>query len=318
MSRFVAKRLLQSIPVLIGISILLFFLMHAIPGGPLALYIRQPGMTKARLAEIAALYGLNKPVWVQYVAWLSKAVRGDFGYSYLYGQPALQMMLQRWPATLQMVIPAWIIAVIGAFVLGVYQAVRQYSVGDYVLTVLSYGGLAMPVFWLDLLCLILFAVVLHWLPTGGMVSSGAGAGTLTDRLRHLTLPVLTLAFLLMASESRYVRSMMLDVMNMDFIRTARAKGLSERIVMWRHALRNALLPVVTVMVLDFAFLLGGALVTETVFSWPGVARLFIQSISNTDYPVVMAIASFLAVVIVLANILADVLYAALDPRIRFS
>jgi peptide/nickel transport system permease protein len=318
MSRFVVNRLVQSVIVLFGISILLFFLMHAIPGGPLALYIRQPGMTKARLAQIAADYGLNKPVWVQYIAWLGGAVRGDFGYSYLYGQPALQMMLQRWPATLTMVLPAFVISVTGAFILGIYSAVRQYSLGDYLVTIFSYGGLAMPVFWLALLAIILFAVQLHWLPTGGMVGTGPGAGTLADRLRHLAMPVLVLAFLLMAGESRYVRSTMLDVLNMDFIRTARAKGLGERVVMYRHALRNALLPVVTVMVLDAAFLLGGALVTETIFSWPGVARLFIQAITQTDYPVIMAIASFLSVIIVLANIVADVLYAVLDPRIRFS
>ncbi len=318
MGRYALKRLVQAIPVLIGISFLLFFLMHSIPGGPLALYIRQPGMTKARLAQIAALYGLNKPIWVQYIAWLGGAIHGNFGYSYLYGQPATLMMLQRFPATLEMVLPAFAIAVILSFILGVFSAVRQYSLPDYIITALSYFGMAMPIFWSGLLVIILFAVKLHWLPAGGMLGTGPGGASIGQRVRHLILPDFTLALLLLAGESRYVRAAMLDVLSSDFIRTARAKGLGERIVMWRHALRNALLPVVTVMVLDGAFLLSGAIVTETIFSWPGMGRLFIQAINQTDYPVIMAIATYVSILVVVANIVADMLYAALDPRIRLS
>lgn len=314
---FTVRRVAQAIPVALGISFLLFFMMHAMPGGPLAMFLHQPGMTKARLAALAAAYGLNHPVWVQYVDWLQGAVRGNFGYSYMYGQPATFMMLERFPATMELMLSAFGLSVIVSFFLGIFSAVRQYSIWDYLVTVVSYFGMAMPTFWLGLLVLIFFSVDLHLFPSGGLSSVGGGF-SLGDRISHLILPMFTLGFFILAQESRYVRAAMLDVIHTDYIRTARAKGLTERAVMWRHALRNALLPVVTVMVIDGAYLFGGALVTETIFSWPGMGRLFIQAITQSDYPVLMAIVSFLSVIIILANIFADVLYGLLDPRIRFS
>jgi peptide/nickel transport system permease protein len=317
MGVFVVRRLGQAVPVLFGISILLFFLMHAMPGGPLAAFEHQPGITRQDLARIAASYGVNQPVIVQYWDWLKNALQGNFGYSYAYAQPAAQMMLQRLPATVELMVASFALSVALSFLLGVFSAMRQYSVWDYGVTVLSYFGMSMPTFFLGILTIILFAVDLHWFPTGGMVTVGAPY-SLGDRLWHLALPATVLAFYTLASESRYVRSSMLEVVNADYIRTARAKGISERRVIWRHALRNALLPVVTVMILDGAILLGGALVTETIFSWPGMGRLFYQSISQGDYPVMMVIVSFLSVVIVLANIVADVLYGVLDPRVVYS
>jgi peptide/nickel transport system permease protein len=317
MTRFVIRRLLQAIPVLFGISFLLFVLMHKMPGGPLAMYVQQPGMTKERLGQLAAQMGLDKPIWAQYVQWLAGVVRGDFGYSYTYGEPATQMMLQRFPATMELMLSAFTVSVIGSFALGIFGAVRQYSVWDHVVTTLSYFGMAMPTFWLGVLLLILFAVDLHWFPSGG-ISTATGPGGLGDRIRHLVLPATTLAVFLIAQQSRYVRAAMLEVIRSDFIRTARAKGLGERVVMWRHALRNALIPVVTVMILNAAFLFGGALVTETIYSWPGMGLLFINAITQSDYPVIMAVVSFLSVVIVFANIVADLLYALLDPRVRLS
>ncbi len=317
MGVFVVRRLAQAVPVIFLISLLLFFMMHAMPGGPLAMYVHQPGITKAMLEQIRIDYGLNQGLWTQYVDWLGKAVRGDFGYSYVYAQPAAGMMLQRLPATLELMLSSFLITVLCSFLLGVYSAVRQYSFGDYLITVVSYFGFSMPTFWLGLMVLILFSVHLHWFPAGGMATAGA-AFSLGDRLWHLILPMLVLAFYTLASESRYVRSSMLDVIHQDYIRTARAKGVGEGRVIWRHALRNALLPVVTVMVMDAAYLFGGALITETIFSWPGMGRLFIQAILQSDYPVLMAVVSFLSVVIVLANILADVLYGLLDPRIQYS
>ena len=317
MGVFVVRRLAQAVPVIFLISLLLFFMMHAMPGGPLAMYVHQPGITKAMLEQIRVDYGLNQGLWTQYVDWLAKAVRGDFGYSYVYAQPAAAMMLQRLPATLELMLSSFLITVVCSFLLGVYSAVRQYSFGDYLITVISYFGFSMPTFWLGLMVLILFSVHLHWFPAGGMATAGA-AFSLGDRLWHLILPMLVLAFYTLASESRYVRSSMLDVIHQDYIRTARAKGVGEGRVIWRHALRNALLPVVTVMVMDAAYLFGGALITETIFSWPGMGRLFIQAILQSDYPVLMAVVSFLSVVIVLANIFADVLYGLLDPRIQYS
>jgi peptide/nickel transport system permease protein len=319
MTRFLVRRLLQAVPVLLGISFLLFVLMHAMPGGPLAMYVQAPGMSKDRLAALAAQMGLNKPVWLQYVQWLEGVLHGNFGYSYTYNEPATAMMLQRFPATMELMLTAFAVSVIGSFALGIFGAVRQYSIWDHLVTVASYFGMAMPTFWLGVLLLILFAVDLHWLPSGGMVSSGAaGAGGLGDRIRHLILPAATLAVFLIAQQGRYVRSAMLEVIRADYIRTARAKGLGERIIMWRHALRNALIPVVTVMILNAAFLFGGALVTETIYSWPGMGLLFINAITQADYPVIMAIVSFLSVVIVFANIVADLLYGMLDPRVRLS
>jgi peptide/nickel transport system permease protein len=314
---YVARRLLQSIPVLFGISLLLFFLMHAMPGGPLAAFRHQPGISPAELRRIAQAYGLNQPLIVQYWDWLKNALHGNFGYSYTYDEPATTMMFQRLPATLELMFTSFLISVLLSFILGVFSAIRQYSFWDYLVTVLSYFGMSMPTFFLGILALILFAVQLHWLPSGGMSTPGVPF-SLADRLRHLILPAAVLAFYTLASESRYVRASMLEVIHADYVRTARAKGLSERVVIWRHALRNALLPVVTVLVMDGAYLLGGALVTETIFSWPGMGRLFIQAVDQGDYPVLMVVVSFLSVVIVLANILADVLYGVLDPRIRYS
>ncbi len=317
MAVFIVRRLGQAIPVIFLISLLLFFMMHAMPGGPLAMYVHQPGITKAMLEQIRVDYGLNQGMWTQYADWLGKALQGDFGYSYVYAQPAAAMMLQRLPATLELMFSSFLLTAVLSFLLGVYSAVRQYSFGDYAITVVSYFGFSMPTFWLGLMALILFSVQLHWFPAGGMSTAGM-AFSLGDRLWHLVLPMFVLAFYTLASESRYVRSSVLDVIHQDYIRTARAKGLGERRVIWRHALRNAMLPIVTVMVMDAAYLFGGALITETIFSWPGMGRLFIQAILQSDYPVLMVVVSFLSVVIVLANILADVLYGVLDPRIQYS
>jgi peptide/nickel transport system permease protein len=317
MGVFIVRRLVQSLPVLFGISILLFFLMHAMPGGPLALFVHQPGMTHKELDAIAASYGINKPVWVQYALWLGNALHGNFGYSYIYEVPAGQMMLERIPATAELMGSSFLLAFVVAFLLGILSAVRQYSFMDYFVTVVSYFGMSLPTFFLGIVAIIFFSVELKWFPSGGMASVTGPAGV-GDHLWHLVLPAFVLGFFILAQWSRYIRSSMLEVINQDYIRTARAKGVSERSIIWRHALRNALLPVVTVIVLDTAFLAGGALVTETIFSWPGMGRLFYQAVSQSDYPTMMVIVSFLSVVIVLANIVADVLYGMLDPRVTYS
>jgi peptide/nickel transport system permease protein len=314
---FVLRRLLQSVVVIFGISAVVFFIMHAVPGGPLAAYRDQPGMTAAELAGIARQLGVDRPVWVQYVDWLGNAVQGNFGYSYTYGVPAARLMWERLPATAELMLSSFAIAVVVAFVLGVSSAVRHFSWWDYCVTLVSYVGISLPTFVLGILALIVFSVELHWFPSGGIASTNAPF-SLGDRLRHLALPALVLAFYSLAGESRYVRSSMLDILGSDYVRTARAKGVGERAVIYRHAARTALLPVVTVLVLDLAYLFGGTLVTEQVFAWPGMGRLFFEAVLQGDYPVMMIILSFLSVLIVLSSVAADILYAVLDPRIRYS
>ena len=314
---YVVRRLLLSIPVMLGITILIFVIAHSLPGGPLAMYLDTPTMTHAEIQHLTVQLGLNRPLYDQYVSWLGKALQGDFGHSFVDGQPVLHVIGERLGATVELMLTAVIVSYGLAFVVGIASAVKQYSTFDYVMTVLSYAGMAMPVFWLGIILMLVFAVDLHWLPTFGMVTPGVPYSIL-DNLRHLILPATTLVVYTLAQESRYVRSSMLEVLQQDFIRTARAKGLPERAVLYRHALRNALLPVITVMMLDFAFLVSGALITETVFAWPGMGRLFFTSLQQGDYPVVVGIAVLISVMVVLVNILTDVIYAVVDPRIQYS
>ncbi len=316
MSGYTIRRLAQSVVVIFGISAVVFFIMHAVPGGPLAAYRDEPGMTAAKLAGIAQQLGVNRPLVVQYLGWLGNAVRGNFGYSYTYGVPATQLMFQRLPATGELMLTSFALSVVISFLIGVSSAVRQYSWWDYFATAASYVGISLPTFVLGILALMLFAVDLHWFPSGGI--SSLGAAGLGDRIRHLVLPACVLAFYSLAGESRYVRASTLEVLHADYIRTARAKGMPERRVIWRHAVRNALLPVVTILVLDLAYLFAGTLVTEQIFAWPGMGRLFFNAVLQGDYPVMMVILSFLSILIVLSNVAADLLYAVLDPRIRYS
>lgn len=312
----IVSRLLRSVLVLVGISVILYVMMRAIPGGPLAMYLHGGHVTKAEIARLRQSFGLNQPVWKAYIAWLWSAVHGNFGDSYLYGLPATTLLMQRLPNSLILMLPAFALAVCMALASGVLAAVHHGDWLDYTIDVSSYVGMAIPIFWLGLLMIEAFATGLHWFPVGGMANPGQ-VPTFETLLPHLVLPALVLAIFIMSSESRYVRSSMLDALHTDYIRTARAKGAPELRVVIRHALRNALIPVITVMIMDGAFLFGGALVTETVFSWPGMGRLFLQAVEQGDYPVIMAEVAFLSVIIVLANIVADVLYAVVDPRIHY-
>lgn len=320
MWRFLARRLVQSVVVLIGLSILMFTLLVVTPGDPVELLASSlPDVQPEDIARLREYYGLDDPIYVRYVKWLRSVAVGDLGYSRTYGQPVTDLIRQRLGNTLQLLTGAFLIAFTVGVTIGIFSALHQYSVWDYLATLLSFVGLAMPVFWQGILFILFFAVWLPLFPAGGMMTPGVQAGMpiLVDRLRHLVLPTVVLATVGMAGWVRYSRSSMLEVIRQDYVRTARAKGLSERIVTRRHALRNALIPIITLVALAIPGILDGAVVTETIFSWPGMGLLLFQAVLGHDHFVSMAVLLFLAVATILANLMADVAYAIVDPRIRY-
>jgi peptide/nickel transport system permease protein len=332
MTKFIIRRILVSIPVLIGISFLVFMIMQLAPGGPLAAFGQNPRMTAEQRAAIARNWGLDKPVLEQYFNWFFAMFRGDWGFSFTTRQPVLSLIMDRLPATLILMVTAYTIQQLIALPLGVWSALKRYSLSDKIFTVLTYIGFSMPTFWLGLILVFTFGANLGWFPTGGITDPREPAfnskdywpwwgsqplAALSSLASHLVLPVITLIVVNVAADSRYMRSSMLETINQDYIRTARAKGLSEGSIVRRHALRPALLPVVTNIALTIPGLIGGAVVTETIFSWPGMGLLFIDSISRADYPVMVGIVFLLSAFILIFNIIADVSYAIIDPRIRY-
>jgi peptide/nickel transport system permease protein len=312
---YVLRRLLGTIPLLFGISLILFAIIHFAPGGPLDVYADNPSVSKEALLQIAKAYGLDRPMPVQYVLWFKSMLVGDWGYSIRTGRPVLAEIVSRLRPTLELGGLALTLSLALALPLGILSAARRGSRLDGALTVASFAGISTPVFWLALLLQLLFSVELGWLPSAGYRSIGDGSWT--DRLAHIVMPASVLALATIASWSRFVRSGMMDVLNQDYIRTAYAKGLGERGVILRHALRNALIPAVTVIAVDFGTVISGAVVTETVFAWPGIGRLFMESMDGRDYPMLMGLMMMGSVGIIIANIVADLTYAALDPRIRY-
>lgn len=315
MSRYVLRRVLIAIPLLIGITALLFVLMQKVPGGPLAVYGANPHMHAADRARLIHAMGLDLPMHQQYFKWLLSAVQGDLGHSLFTGRPVLEMIAERTPNTLVLMGISTLISLIVGVALGVFSAIKPYSKFDYVATTGSFLGYSLPTFWFGIMLMMLFAAKLHWLPAGGMHSLGR-EGSWLDTIPYLILPVTVLSIVSIASWSRFMRSSMLEVMRADFIRTARAKGLSERLVIGRHALRNALIPIVTVVMMAMPGLFGGAIMTETIFAWPGIGRLFYDSMGKSDYPVMMGVLLISATLVVVFNLLADVLYSMIDPRIQ--
>lgn len=312
---YLTRRTLATIPLFLGVSIILFFVLHLAPGGPADVYADNPSVTPAALENLKRELGLDQPLPVQYIRWVSAFARGEWGFSIRSGQPVLETALERVGPTLFLGGTAFALALLTAIPLGVFSALRRYSSVDYVFTFLSFLGISMPIFWLALMLQAFFAVQLRWLPSAGLETIGDGG--FLDRLRHLILPASLLAIANIASWGRFVRSSMLDVLNLDYIRTARAKGLGERIITYRHAFRNALIPVVTVIALDFAGILSGAVITETIFAWPGMGRLFIEAMNGRDYPVLMALLMIGSVALVFTNLLTDLVYSVIDPRIRY-
>jgi peptide/nickel transport system permease protein len=316
MTRYIVRRLAQMIPLLFGITVVLFAVIQAAPGGPEAALLESdrfidPAMIEAYRERL----GVDRPVPVQYVRWLGGALRGDLGVSFSTTRPVSEMIVERLPATLELMGASFLFAAVLAFGLGVFSAVRQYSWFDHMGTGLSFVGIAMPVFWFALILQLVFAVWLGWLPVAG--TETVGASSLGDHLLHLVLPASVLSFRYVAGWSRYLRSSMLDALRADFVRTARAKGLSERVVVGGHALRNAMIPVVSVMALNLSGLFSGAVITETIFAWPGIGRMFVQAMFSRDYPLLMGILLLGSTMVVIFNLVADILYGVLDPRIRY-
>jgi peptide/nickel transport system permease protein len=316
MIRYLLRRIGQSLVLLVLVSMIGFALLRLTPGGPLSQFALTPGMSAATLAQISHAMGLDKPLPIQYLEWASRLLRGDWGRSYRDQQPVLAIIVSHLWATLELMGSSTLLAVIFGTWIGVLGAIRRYSLADYLATIGAMVGLSIPTFWFGLVMIYLFSVWLGWLPSGDMYSSGNAS--FLDYARHLVLPCLVLTLVTIATWSRYMRGSMLDVISQDYIRTARAKGLRRRAVLVHHALRNALLPMITIAGLQLPTLLGGALVTETVFTWPGMGRLFLDSIGYRDYPVVMGLLMFSALLVLIGNLLADVLYVVADPRIRLS
>lgn len=312
---YVTRRIANAVPLLLGISVILFIILHLAPGGPADIYAEIPGVNAEVIANLERELGLDQPLPVQYGRWLTSALRGQWGYSIRSGRPVIKDVRERIPATLLLGGTAFTLALVLAIPLGVLSALRQYSLLDYCVTFLSFLGISMPIFWLALMMQSLFAVHLDLLPSAGI--STIGDGSFVDRLQHLVLPACILAVAYIASWSRFTRASMLDVLGLDYIRTAKAKGLSERNITYRHALRNALVPVLTIIALDFAGIISGAVITETIFAWPGMGRLFIEAMNGRDYPVLMALLMIGSFALVVINLLTDIIYSLVDARIRY-
>lgn len=310
--RVVGRRVAQSVPLLLLISLLLFGLLHLAPGGPLSMYLENPNVRPEDIERLRRAMGLDRPVSVQYVTWLLAFVRGDWGYSYADGRPVLDRVVERIPATLELIGVAALMALLAAVPAGVLAAARRRV--DLITNGVAVAGISLPVFWFGLLLQLVFASALGWLPSSGRRSFDGG--DLIDRLSHLVLPATVLAVVLAAAWSRYLRRAVRESLGMPFIEVARARGLSESRLLWRHALPLALPTFVTVVLLDAAMLASGAVVTESIFAWPGIGSLFTESLAKRDYAVLMAFLMIGSVAVLLLNLLADVLVVWLDPRAR--
>ena len=312
MRRYLIRRLAQGAVVLFVVSAVVFAIVHAAPGGPALL--NNPDVDPKMAKEMEKQLGLDDPIPVQYARWLGNAVRGNLGRSYQHSLGTAELLWARIPNTLLLSGTALLIAVVLAVPLGMISAVYRYSALDYAATVTAFLGVSIPVFWLAILLIIVFSVTLGWLPSSGMLTVGVPF-SMRDRLLHLLMPSIVLATFPLAQLTRYVRSSMVDALAQDYVRTARAKGLPERGVLGRHALRNALIPMVTVLGVLTPRLLGGAVVTETIFAWPGLGRLAVEAAVTRDYPVILGATLLVSTLVVLSNLITDFLYVVIDPRI---
>ena len=313
MGRYIRKRLLQAVPVVFGITILTFFIMKMAPGGPLTGMI-SPRTSSESLQRAREALGLNDPIIVQYWNWLKQLVQGNFGYSTYNGQAVLTEILDRLPATLLLTITSFVISFVVGIPLGVY------SEADYGLTVFSFIGISIPSFFFGMGLIFVFALKLKWLPTSGFGSStfnGEGMALILHKLKYLIMPALVMSLSNLATVMRFARSSMIETLNQDYVRTARAKGLSEKVVIYKHALKNSMIPVITIFGQSIPNLFGGAYITEKVFGWPGMGLLGVDAINNRDYQMLMGLTLFTAILVLLGNLLADIMYSFVDPRIRY-
>lgn len=310
--RFAARRLAQAVPLLLVVSLLVFALIHAVPGGPLSLYLENPNVRPEDIERLRRAMGLDRPLAVQYLTWLAAFVRGDWGYSYADGRPVIDRMLERVPATLQLVGVSTLVAVIVSLIVGTVSAVRRSA--DRAASIATVAGLSIPVFWLGLVLQLVFSNALGWLPSSGRTSFlGDGA---SDRLAHLVMPVTVLVIAHAAGWSRYLRGSMRLALAQPFVNAARARGVNENRILLRHALKHAVLPFATVVLLDASIMASGAVVTESVFAWPGVGSLFTEALAKRDYTVLMAFLMCASIAVVTLGFIADVTVHALDPRTR--
>jgi peptide/nickel transport system permease protein len=314
---YIGRRLLRSVPLLIGVSLIGFALMHLAPGGPLAVYTLNPTITNQDIERIRIVFGLDQPIYIQYFKWATGMLTGNWGNTFFGGRPVLDVILERLPATFLLMGSALSVAILIGCTIGVLGAVRRYSVFDMLATSGAVVALSFPTFWFGLMAIYLFAIKLGLLPSGGMNELGE-EDNLLDLLRHLILPVMVLALVITAVWSRYTRSSFLEVLHQDYMRTAKAKGLRAPARLLRHALPNALKPLIALLGLELPALFSGALVTETIFGWPGMGRLFVDALNMKEYPILMGMIMFTAGFVIAGNLIADILIALLDPRVRLS
>lgn len=312
---FIIRRLLQAVPLIIGVSLIAFGLMHLAPGGPLAVYTLNPTIQVQDIERIRIIFGLDQPLHIQYFRWAMGMFSGNWGFSFFGGRPVLDIILERFPATLILMGSALSVAIVLGLGVGILGAVKRYSIFDTLATSGALVALSFPTFWFGLMAIFLFAINLRWLPSGGMYEFGE-EGNILSLLQHLILPTMVLALVITATWSRYTRSAFLEVMNQDFMRTARAKGEPQSSRLFRHAFPNAAKPLIALLGVELPFLFSGALVTETIFGWPGMGRLFVDSLNMKEYPILMGLMMFTALFVILGNLLADIAIAAMDPRVR--
>ncbi|NJN84224.1 MAG: ABC transporter permease [Caldilineaceae bacterium] len=339
MTTYIIRRLLQAIPLLIVISMIVFLMISLAPGGPMSAFEENPNLTAEDLARLEEKLGLNRPIHERYLEWAGRIIVGDWGYSNATRRPVLVEIGDRVGNTLQLMLVAFTVTLIIALPIGILSALKQYSLFDHLATFLAFVGQSIPIFWFGLILIIVFNVWLNnpvspttgfafsnfvdcadcqpLMPGGGMAPYGVEDPTVWQRIQHMILPVAMLALYGAGTYTRYMRGQMLEVVHLDYIRTARAKGLAERTTVMRHAIKNAITPVITIIALELPILFGGALFTETIFSWPGMGRLFYRSAQRVDFPLLMGIVMINAVLIIVFNMLADVTYAVLDPRVRY-
>ncbi len=314
MSTYILRRVFQGIPMLLGLSAIVFVLLHVAPGSPAAYLLPTDALDPGQERRLIHQLGLDQPIWTQYFGWLLRALHGDFGTAYSYGVPVTEVITERLPATLQLQIAAISFSILLAIPVGVIAAVRRYSRLDHVVTTTSLFGLSMPNFWFALILILLLSVQLGWLPTFG---NGADAGSPIERVPFFVMPILVLGLATVPWYSRFMRSSMLDVLQQDYIRCARARGVPEWLVLFKHALKPAILPVVTIIGLSLPRLVGGSVIVETIFAWPGIGRLAYDSILRRDFPVVMALTLLTGAFVILLNMVMDLIYTQLDPRISY-